>query len=213
MFDDESDEAISKIEEQTAKDKVLEKEIHKHRYIKVKMVDKVLLFLALKLGSCFPLFACWKRGRKFKKMYETGQERLEKELNIVKILRSLRFIKILMKNSLMSPQVKFEIKHSGKNLIVLDETQESDSDDDVKNLSLDDSLQTFEDNLPKPTSNPDDILKNLKKNILARRPKSIRGLKHMSTMEKKEVITSVIINNRHPKYTEEEAGRIITKWA
>jgi hypothetical protein len=32
---------------------------------------------------------------------------MEKELDIVKILKSLRDIKILMKNSLMTPEIKY----------------------------------------------------------------------------------------------------------
>ena len=72
MFGDESDGANFKLEEETAKDRVLEKEINKHRYIKVKFIDKVLLFISLRMGGCFPCFSCWKRGRKFQKMFETG---------------------------------------------------------------------------------------------------------------------------------------------
>jgi hypothetical protein len=40
-------------------------------------------------------------------MLHEGKRRIEKELDIVKIMKSIRNVKILMKNSLLSPDVKF----------------------------------------------------------------------------------------------------------
>jgi hypothetical protein len=41
------------------------------------------------------------------KVLNEGKERIEKELNIVKIMKSVRDIKILMKHSMMSPDIRF----------------------------------------------------------------------------------------------------------
>jgi hypothetical protein len=38
-------------------------------------------------------------------------------------MKSLSYIKILMKNSLMSPDIKFQIAHSDKNVIDLEEPE------------------------------------------------------------------------------------------
>lgn len=40
-------------------------------------------------------------------MLHDGKRRIEKELDILKIMKSIRNVKILMKNSLLSPDVKF----------------------------------------------------------------------------------------------------------
>jgi hypothetical protein len=40
-------------------------------------------------------------------MIHDGKRRIEKELDIVTIMKSIRNVKILMKNSLLSPDVKF----------------------------------------------------------------------------------------------------------
>ena len=56
------------------------------------------------------------------KLYERGQDRIESELNIVKIMKSMRDMKILMKNSLMDNQIRYQIKHSEKNILNLDST-------------------------------------------------------------------------------------------
>ena len=40
-------------------------------------------------------------------MIHDGKRRIEKELDSIKIMKSIRNVKILMKNSLLSPDVKF----------------------------------------------------------------------------------------------------------
>lgn len=45
--------------------------------------------------------------KKMLKVLNEGKERIEKELNIVKIMKSVRDIKILMKHSMMSPDIRF----------------------------------------------------------------------------------------------------------
>ena len=40
-------------------------------------------------------------------MLHDGKKRIEKELDIVKIMKSIRNVKILMKNSLLSKDVRF----------------------------------------------------------------------------------------------------------
>lgn len=42
-------------------------------------------------------------------------------------MKSIRDVKILMKNSLLSPDVKFQVAHADKNLIDLEESEESSS--------------------------------------------------------------------------------------
>ena len=59
-----------------------------------------------------------------------GIIKINKEFNIVKIVRSLRHMKILLKNSLINEQIQFEIYHYQKNIINIDESQ----DDDKKHI-------------------------------------------------------------------------------
>ena len=63
------------------------------------------------------------------KVLNEGKERIEKELNIVKIMKSVRDIKILMKHYMMSTDVRFQVAHSVKNFIDI----EIDSDEEIKN--------------------------------------------------------------------------------
>lgn len=63
-------------------------------------------------------------------MIDEAQDRLDAELNIVKIIHSLRNMKVLLKSSLMTDDVRFKIMHSQKNFINLDESASSSSDSD-----------------------------------------------------------------------------------
>ena len=63
-------------------------------------------------------------------MIDEAQDRLDAELNIVKIIHSLGNMKVLLKSSLMTDDVRFKIMHSQKNFINLDESASSSSDSD-----------------------------------------------------------------------------------
>ena len=90
----------------------------------------MMLFLANLMGRFFICDGCWRKREKLQLMYEESAERIDAELDIVKMLRDLRNFKILLTNTMMDKSTKFEIAHSDKNLIKLDT---SDEDDDGEN--------------------------------------------------------------------------------
>lgn len=54
---------------------------------------------------------------------------IEKDLNIIKLVRNLKRIKILLKCQAMTSNIKLQIAHSKKNVINLDTDSEESSDD------------------------------------------------------------------------------------
>ena len=80
------------------------------------------------LGCCNPFACCWKKRDKIQYIYDESRRRLAKDLDIVKITRAIRHLKALVKASIGSKKVMFEIAHSGKNIIALDNESSSDSD-------------------------------------------------------------------------------------
>ena len=63
-------------------------------------------------------------------------KKVDKELELVKVLSTLRNIKILMKNSLMTKDVLDQIKHNKKNIIDIDQSsidtfEEKDDDENI----------------------------------------------------------------------------------
>jgi len=57
----------------------------------------------------------------FLRIYNHTQNQLTREMNLIKIIRSIRDMKILMNNSLMSVGMKHHIRNSKKNIINLEE--------------------------------------------------------------------------------------------
>ena len=102
-------------------------EIKLHRYISVSQKDNLLLYLANQLGRCFPE-NCWSKKKKLQRLYEKGADKIESRLNIVKINQNQTDVKVLLKkfNSMMDPDTIFNIRHSKKNLINLDETSDGE---------------------------------------------------------------------------------------
>ena len=69
---------------------------------------------------------CWSKRKKMQKMFDEGTEKMEDHLDIVKIVKSLKKLKIVMENSFMTEDVKKQIKHSEKNLIYLSSDNEDE---------------------------------------------------------------------------------------
>jgi len=90
---------------------IIKNELKTHREAKIKPSDQFMSFLSWLTGCLFP-FRCWSKRDKLTKLYEKGEEKLEAALDVVKIIKNLRNIKILMENSMMDSIVKKKLAHS-----------------------------------------------------------------------------------------------------
>ena len=76
----------------------------------MRLWDSIKLFVA---NSFFGAYCCsrrvWKHLPKFKKLYSVGEKRLEKEFDIVRIMRNIMDLKICIRNSIMDDNIKKEI--------------------------------------------------------------------------------------------------------
>ena len=110
---------------------MVKNEVQKHKHIRIKFWENLLLFISDSWFSFIVPHKFWTKKRKLLKLLREGRKRIEKELDIVKIMKSLRDIKLLMKNSLMTPDIKYQVVHSEKNFIdiELDEDDSSESED------------------------------------------------------------------------------------
>lgn len=72
----------------------------KHRHISISMHDSCCLFCSNKLGWLFPS-CCWQNHDKLSKLYRTSEDRIETELDIIKVMRNIRMQRILLKSKLM----------------------------------------------------------------------------------------------------------------
>ena len=114
----------------------LQNELKKHKRIVLTTSDFVKLYFARMLGCFFPSKIFQKR-EKLLKLYYIAEERINKEMNMVKLIKGLRNIKILMKNSMMSKDVRFQLEHVDKNVINLDtssDDSQKDTNDRMQNI-------------------------------------------------------------------------------
>jgi hypothetical protein len=61
------------------------------------------------------------KSQKLSNLYKEGSDRLDKETNLVAIVKKIRHFEIILENSLLnSDQRKFDVAHAEKNVIDLD---------------------------------------------------------------------------------------------
>ena len=63
------------------------------------------------------MFSCCFTSKKLIKVYKEGQNRLEKEFDISKIIINLRNVSLYLKERVLDDPTKFEIKHNYKAVI------------------------------------------------------------------------------------------------
>ena len=113
--------AVSKDDKDAAKKE-------KNRTIKLSLYDNVMLYISNTLGCLCFCDKVWPKKKKLQKMFEDGSEKLDSHLDVVKIVKSLKKLKILMENTMMTEDVKKQIKHSEKNIIYLSSEEEKNKD-------------------------------------------------------------------------------------
>ena len=66
-------------------------------------------------------------------MYNEGKIRMNSELNIVKIAKSIRNLKVLVKSSLMNKDIRLQIEHAKNSVIGLDkfDVQSQQNEDNI----------------------------------------------------------------------------------
>lgn len=67
-------------------------------------MDYIILFI-YSTSECLFYKNCWKN--KLKKLLKKGSEKLREEVDIIKILKDLRELKVIIMHSLMNPEIKF----------------------------------------------------------------------------------------------------------
>ena len=117
-------------------------------------MDNLLLFLHNNI-VCVRLCP-WKKSVKLRKLYSEGRSRILKDLNLVKLVRNLKRMKNLMKNSLMTKQIEFELVHNFKNVIDID-SAEQENDDASESFETE---STYPDGADSNESNDNNIIQN-----------------------------------------------------
>jgi hypothetical protein len=65
------------------------------------------------------------------KLYHEAEQKINEDLNVVKLIKNLRDMRILVNSHLMDRKTKFQIEHSKKNIINIESSVESHSSNSI----------------------------------------------------------------------------------
>jgi hypothetical protein len=116
-------------------------EVGLHRPIKISLYKNIMLLVSVK----FSWLGCCLHDKKLQKLLEKGKERIQKDLNIEQIVKSLRDIKIFVRNNCMDEKHKFQIQHNPKTVIDLESSDEASNRVPLKVAKM--KWKTFTQNL------------------------------------------------------------------
>ena len=92
------------------------KSFSRNRVIKFSVRQKVNLYFQNMFSGCFN-----PNDDKLWRLFSQGQERLEKEFDAVYLIRSLRNLKVFMKDQFLNMQLKLKLKNHNANVIEIEE--------------------------------------------------------------------------------------------
>ena len=108
-------------------------ELRKHYELNVRFSDSFKLYLSNQL-FCISEY-CFKHKYKFNKLFNESTRKINKMLDISKMMRNNRLFKTLFKNSILNKKIKDQIEHTEKYLIDIDS-------------SISESHENYEEDLP-----------------------------------------------------------------
>ena len=99
-----------------------------NKYINLKSWDRVKLFLYRRFNLKLPQ-RCWSKRDKLIKLTQESKQKLDREFDMLKIIKNLRDLRILMQSKFLNGEIVNKIKNNPRNLIVLsDESLEMTND-------------------------------------------------------------------------------------
>jgi hypothetical protein len=98
----------------------IDHEVSNHRPIKIAFFKNLKMFMISQFSILSKLFSLSKHSRLLFKLIKKGKERIENDLSLEDIVKTLRDIKIVIKNNILDEELKFQIQHNHKNVIDLE---------------------------------------------------------------------------------------------
>ena len=101
----------------------------KHYHIRIHFSDKLKLYFS-KNWYCVST-CCFKHKVVLTKLINESSKKIDKMLDISKMMRNNRLFKILLKNSILNKQIAEKIQHTEKYLIDLESNLSESQDFDI----------------------------------------------------------------------------------
>ena len=72
---------------------------------------------------CLPFLqkmCIWEKRNNMMKLYNEGKRRIDRDLNVIRLVKNLNILKIFITNNLMNDKVRWQVAHCDKNIINID---------------------------------------------------------------------------------------------
>ena len=101
------------------------------------------MFFHVYIPQCISKLFSWRKKESFLRLYNEGKQKIDRDLNVIRLVKNLNFLKIFMNNNLMSEKVRWQVAHCEKNTIRID-TDSPTSDGERESEDLEDLAQQDE---------------------------------------------------------------------
>ena len=96
-----------KVPDELLGDEAFMKEIRKHKLIKVSTSEKLLVLFHAYIPVFISNFFSWDKKVQLLRLYNEGKKKIDRDLNVIRLVKNLNFLKIFMNNNLMSDKVRW----------------------------------------------------------------------------------------------------------
>lgn len=95
-------------------------------YTRIRLKSGLIITHYIKSWSIWSLCCCTCfKENKVDKMYEKSEAQIEKEMDIIRLIKNIRNIKLILQEKLpMSKQEEYKLNYKGPNVLDLDESDE-----------------------------------------------------------------------------------------
>ena len=98
--------------------------VKKHHRMSLNVIERLMLLCFQPISCC--VCRCCSTRTKMLRMQTQGNRRMARELDITKMARDLRFVKMVVKAKFMDAELNFLTTHNGKTVINLDSEDQSE---------------------------------------------------------------------------------------
>jgi hypothetical protein len=107
-------------------------EVKKHKPVILSMRNNFILYFVRIFETC--LRTKWyncisKKNEQLLFLWNSAQKKIENDLDVVRIIKHLRELRIALSNQMINEKMKFQINHHHKNVINIENEDDMDSGD------------------------------------------------------------------------------------
>jgi hypothetical protein len=107
-------------------------EVKRHKTVILSIKNNIILYLVRQFEGCLKtrFYNCIsEKNSQLLFLWNSAQEKIENDLDVIRIIKHLREIRIAVSNQMINEKMKFQINHHHRNVINIENEDHLDSDD------------------------------------------------------------------------------------